>query len=67
METKLHEALIFGVRDSVRKNAYEDAVIGLSGAVDSTLTQLNKRRPIVLTAENNVRGGKLLDAVKAKC
>jgi NAD+ synthase (glutamine-hydrolysing) len=35
---EVHEALVLGVRDYVRKNGFEDAVVGLSGGIDSALT-----------------------------
>jgi NAD+ synthase (glutamine-hydrolysing) len=35
---EIHEALILGVRDYVRKNGFQKVVIGLSGGVDSSLT-----------------------------
>jgi NAD+ synthase (glutamine-hydrolysing) len=34
---RLHEALVVGTRDYVRKNGFTDVVIGLSGGIDSTL------------------------------
>lgn len=33
----VHEALVLGTRDYVRKNGFTDVVIGLSGGIDSTL------------------------------
>lgn len=34
---RLHQALVTGTRDYVRKNGFTDVVIGLSGGIDSTL------------------------------
>ncbi|MBK1644290.1 NAD+ synthase [Thiocapsa imhoffii] len=34
----LYEALVLGVRDYVRKNGFQGAVLGLSGGIDSALT-----------------------------
>ena len=34
---EVHEALVLGTRDYVRKNGFTDVVIGLSGGVDSSL------------------------------
>ncbi len=34
---RLHQALVVGTRDYVRKNGFTDVVIGLSGGIDSTL------------------------------
>jgi NAD+ synthase (glutamine-hydrolysing) len=34
----IYQALVFGVRDYVRKNGFKGAVIGLSGGIDSALT-----------------------------
>lgn len=36
--TEVWEALVLGVRDYVRKNGFERAVIGLSGGIDSAVT-----------------------------
>jgi NAD+ synthase (glutamine-hydrolysing) len=35
---EIHQALILGTRDYVRKNGFEEVVIGLSGGIDSSLT-----------------------------
>lgn len=35
---EIHRALILGLRDYLRKNGFREAVIGLSGGVDSSLT-----------------------------
>ncbi|MHC4874526.1 MAG: NAD+ synthase [Planctomycetota bacterium] len=37
-EAEIYECLVLGVRDYVRKNGFEKAVIGLSGGIDSALT-----------------------------
>ena len=37
-EESIYSALVLGVRDYVRKNGFEGAVLGLSGGVDSALT-----------------------------
>jgi len=37
-EEAVYRALVLGVRDFVRKNGFEGAVVGLSGGVDSALT-----------------------------
>jgi len=37
-EEKIYKALVLGVRDYFRKTGHEDAVIGLSGGIDSSLT-----------------------------
>jgi len=37
-EEAVYRALVLGVRDYVRKNGFEGAVLGLSGGVDSALT-----------------------------
>ena len=34
---EIHQALVLGIRDYVRKNGFEKVVIGLSGGVDSSL------------------------------
>jgi NAD+ synthase (glutamine-hydrolysing) len=34
---EVHEALVLGTRDYVRKNGFSDVVIGLSGGIDSSL------------------------------
>ncbi|MHB8422562.1 MAG: NAD+ synthase [Leptospirales bacterium] len=34
---EIHEALVLGVRDYVRKNQFQDVLIGLSGGIDSAL------------------------------
>ncbi len=34
---EVYEALVLGTRDYMRKNGFEDAVVGLSGGVDSSL------------------------------
>jgi NAD+ synthase (glutamine-hydrolysing) len=36
-EAEVYEALVLGTRDYLRKNGFTDAVIGLSGGVDSSL------------------------------
>ena len=36
-EAEVYEALVLGTRDYLRKNGFSDAVIGLSGGVDSSL------------------------------
>jgi len=36
-EAEVYEALVVGTRDYIRKNGFTDAVIGLSGGVDSSL------------------------------
>ncbi len=38
MEEGVYEALVLGVRDYVRKNGFQGAVLGLSGGIDSALT-----------------------------
>jgi len=35
---EIHGALVLGIKDYVRKNGFEKAVIGLSGGIDSALT-----------------------------
>ncbi len=35
---EIHQALVLGTRDYVRKNGFEKVVIGLSGGIDSSLT-----------------------------
>ncbi len=37
-EQRVYEALVLGVRDYVRKNGFNGAILGLSGGVDSALT-----------------------------
>ncbi len=37
-EAEVHAALVTGLRDYFRKNGFKDAVIGLSGGIDSALT-----------------------------
>jgi NAD+ synthase (glutamine-hydrolysing) len=37
-EARVYQALVTGVRDYVRKNGFNGAIIGLSGGVDSALT-----------------------------
>src|SRR5690606_32816269 len=37
-EESIYKALVLGVRDYVRKNGFNGAVIGLSGGIDSALT-----------------------------
>ncbi|MES9990531.1 MAG: NAD+ synthase [Candidatus Thiodiazotropha sp.] len=37
-EERVYQALVIGVRDYVRKNGFNGAIIGLSGGVDSALT-----------------------------
>ena len=37
-EEEIYGALLLGVKDYVRKNGFSDAVIGLSGGIDSALT-----------------------------
>lgn len=37
-ERRVYEALVLGVRDYVRKNGFQGAILGLSGGVDSALT-----------------------------
>ncbi len=37
-ETAVYEALVLGVRDYVKKNGFNGAVLGLSGGIDSALT-----------------------------
>jgi len=34
----IHDALVLGIRDYVRKNGFQNVVIGLSGGIDSALT-----------------------------
>jgi NAD+ synthase (glutamine-hydrolysing) len=36
-EAEVYEALVLGTRDYLRKNGFSDAVVGLSGGVDSSL------------------------------
>ena len=36
-EAEVYEALVLGTRDYVAKNGFTDAVIGLSGGIDSSL------------------------------
>lgn len=38
VEERVYQALVLGVRDYVRKNNFSNAVIGLSGGIDSALT-----------------------------
>lgn len=38
MEAEVYEALCLGVRDYVRKNGFEEVVMGVSGGIDSALT-----------------------------
>src|SRR5437588_2103373 len=35
---EVYRALVLGLRDYVRKNAFQEVVVGLSGGIDSTLT-----------------------------
>lgn len=37
-EEEIYEALTLGLRDYARKNAFDKAIVGLSGGIDSTLT-----------------------------
>jgi NAD+ synthase (glutamine-hydrolysing) len=37
LEGEVYQALVLGTRDYVRKNGFEDVVIGLSGGIDSSL------------------------------
>ncbi len=37
-EAEVYQALVLGTRDYVRKNGFQQVVIGLSGGIDSTLT-----------------------------
>src|SRR5690606_37841066 len=37
---EVYEALVVGTRDYVRKNGFTDAVVGLSGGIDSSLVAL---------------------------
>jgi NAD+ synthase (glutamine-hydrolysing) len=37
-DQEIYEALVLGTRDYVRKNGFEQVVIGLSGGIDSSLT-----------------------------
>jgi len=37
-EASVYQALVLGVRDYVRKNGFQGAVLGLSGGIDSALT-----------------------------
>jgi NAD+ synthase (glutamine-hydrolysing) len=37
-EQRVYEALVLGVRDYVRKNGFNGAILGLSGGIDSALT-----------------------------
>ncbi len=37
-EAELYQALVLGTRDYVRKNGFRQAVVGLSGGIDSALT-----------------------------
>ena len=37
-EESIYQALVLGVKDYVRKNKFEGAIIGLSGGIDSALT-----------------------------
>ena len=37
-EARIYEALVTGIRDYVRKNGFQGAVLGLSGGIDSALT-----------------------------
>jgi NAD+ synthase (glutamine-hydrolysing) len=37
-EESIYQALVLGVRDYVRKNGFQGAVLGLSGGIDSALT-----------------------------
>ncbi len=34
----IHDALVLGIRDYVRKNGFQNVIIGLSGGIDSALT-----------------------------
>ena len=36
-EAEVYEALVLGTRDYMGKNGFADAVIGLSGGIDSSL------------------------------
>jgi NAD+ synthase (glutamine-hydrolysing) len=38
IEAEVYRALVLGTRDYVRKNGFQQAVIGLSGGIDSSLT-----------------------------
>ena len=38
VEEELYQALVLGIRDYVKKNAFTKALIGLSGGIDSALT-----------------------------
>lgn len=38
VETQLHDAIVLGIRDYVRKTGFENVVIGLSGGIDSAVT-----------------------------
>lgn len=38
IEEEIYSALVLGTRDYVRKNAFQEVVIGLSGGIDSALT-----------------------------
>jgi NAD+ synthase (glutamine-hydrolysing) len=38
VEQGIYRALVYGIRDYVRKNGFQGAVIGLSGGIDSALT-----------------------------
>jgi NAD+ synthase (glutamine-hydrolysing) len=39
-EAEVYQALVLGTRDYVRKNGFADAVIGLSGGIDSSLVAM---------------------------
>jgi len=36
--SEIHDALVLGIRDYVRKNSFEKVVLGLSGGIDSAVT-----------------------------
>jgi NAD+ synthase (glutamine-hydrolysing) len=38
IEEKIYQALVLGVRDYIEKNGFKQAVLGLSGGIDSALT-----------------------------
>ncbi len=47
---EIHQALVLGVRDYVRKNGFEKVLLGLSGGIDSALTAVIAEQ--ALGAEN---------------